>query len=171
MSVTTYNNRTTDPEIPDLGKVKFYMKNKEPTWRDDTGAVNTLALPVFGKNVDLSIYEDYTKTTSGTAWSTYAGLQMPVGSDGTYIVFAPVISRMSSTGGDARIRVAKNSTTVGEYAAEEFKDTASNQRVPRTLIKKVVLVAGDYLDLDISTERSGDTITVYEGLLILWRIA
>jgi len=170
MSVTTYDNLASDPDTPNSGEVKFYMKNKAPTWRDDTGAVHTLQLPVFGNNVDLSVHENYQASTSGTAWSTYAGMQFPVNVSGTFIVFVEVICRINTTGGDAKVRLALDGTQVGSEFAEEFKDGGTTQRVTRMFLKKVDITGGEYLDLDFATERSGDTMTIYEGALVMWQV-
>jgi len=171
MSVTTYDNLTSDPDTPNSGEVKLYMKNKAPAWRDDTGAVHTLQLPVFGNNVDLSIFEDYTMTTAGTTWDTYAGLQMPTGTAGTYLVFAHFHLRMSSASYDAWARLTKNGSMVGSQMTEELKDPSSNESMPRMLLRKIVLADGDYLDLDFATENTSGTLTVREGSIVLWRIA
>ena len=68
------------------------------------------------------------------------------------------------------MRLAKNSTTVGEYASFEVKDANANNRNPMTLIKEVTLASGDYLDLDFSTENTNVTLTVHEAALVLWRV-
>ena len=171
MSVNTFNDRTTDPDAPDTGKVKFYMKDKTPHWRDDEGNVHTLEGNIFGQNIDLSVYESYTMTTSGQTWDTYCGLQMPQGSDGTYLVFGFFHLRMNSTGYDSWARLAKNGTEIEQPMKEELKDSSSNESMPRMLLKKVDLVAGDYLDLDFATESTNATLTIREGIIVLWRIA
>jgi len=169
MSTVTYDNRTSDPDAPDSGKVKVYIKDKVPHWKDDTGLVSTMTAPVFGTNFDLSIEEDYTMTTSGTTWSTYAGLTMPANKDGTYLVLAHCMTRMSTTGSDIRFRLAKNGTTLRKNASEEFKDSNNAEIVPRMLMRKVTLAEGDFLDMDFATE--GGTVTVKEASIYMWRVA
>ena len=170
-SIINFFNRTTDPEPPSLDKHRFYFKNGVPTWQDGNGNVRTLETNIFGQGVELSTFEDYVMTTAGTNFDTYLGLQVPQGAAGTYIVFAFYHARMNSTGSDAWSRIAKNGTALGLVAREEYKDSSSNEAMPRTIIKKVDLAEGDYLDLDFATESSSATLTVKEGCLLLWRIA
>ena len=171
MSVTTYTNMTTDPDTPSSGEVKLYMKDKAPAWRDDTGAVNTLSLPVFGQEFELSVFDDVTSTTTGSAWSAYIGLQIPAGLSGTFLVFVNVVCRMSATGGDAWVRLAVDGATIGHKMSEELKDSSADERATRTLIKKITLTGSEFVDLDFATEKSGDTLTIYEGSLVMWRVS
>lgn len=169
MSVTTYSNRTADPDAPDSGKVKFYMKGKVPHWRDDTGSVKTLQPSIFGEHFNLSVFGDWQQSTSGTNWDNYIWLQMPTGSAGTYLVISELVMRMSTTSSDAICRLAKNGLLLGEEAHEEFKDSSSAQSIPRHLFRQVTLADGDELTLDIATENG--TLTVKSGSVILWRVA
>ena len=171
MSVITFNDLITDPDVPANGKTKVYTKSGSPHWRTPDGTIHSLSIPVFGQNVDLSIFESYTMTTSGSSWSTYAGLQMPVNTSGTYLVLALCHARMNTVSYDAKMRLAKNGTTIGEPMVEELKDSSSAESMPRMLLKKVILADGDYLDLDFATENTSGTITVREGCIVLWRIA
>jgi len=171
MSSLKMTNRVTPPDTPETGKVKIYIKGNAPHWRTDDGVEHSLSVPVFGQHVDLSTFDDYTTTTSGSYWDTYTGLQIPSNVVGTFLVMVTVYARMNTTGGDSRVRLSHNGSTVGEYWSEEFKDQSSAQRVVRSFMKKVVVSGNDYLDLDFATERSGDTMTIYEGSLVLWRIS
>ena len=171
MSVITLNDRTTSPDTPDTGKVKLYMKDSGPHWRTDDGVEHALTEPLFGKNVDLSVFDDYTMTTSGQNWDTYVGFQMPANTSGTYLVFVYCNIRMNSTGSDAWMRLSLNGNTVGKEMKEELKDSSSNESMPRMMIKKVTLSDNDYIDLDFATESTYSTITVREAAVVLWRIA
>ena len=171
MSVITFNDLITDPDIPSSGKTKIYTKNGDPHWRKPDGTVHSLSIPVFGQNVDLSVFKTNIQSTSGSSWSNYISVTIPSGVSGTFVVFASVFVRLNNTGGDGRIRIAQNNSTIGEHMSEEMKDSSASERVPRTLIKPANLTAGDTVTLDIATERNSDTMTVYEGYLLLWRIA
>ena len=171
MSVTTYNNNTTDPDVPSTGKVKFYFKDEEPTWRTEDGQVHTMSEPIFGKGVDMSAFDYYIMTTSGQTWDTYTSLQVPAGYEGEYIIFCFYHARMNSTGYDAWSRLALNGTELGLVAREEYKDSSNSEAMPRVLIKKATLEEGDYLDLDFATESTSATLTVKEACILLWRIA
>jgi len=149
----------------------FFFKNGVPTWKDTQGNEFQLDNPIFGRNVDLSVFDEYQMTTSGTNWDTYTGFQMPANKDGTYIIFAWSGTRMNTTTRGARMRVAKNGVTIKEHMNEEYKDTNSARMQPRTLIKKVDLVEGDFVDLDFATDVTDAIITVKEACILLWRIA
>jgi len=169
-SILTFLNRAEDAETPASGKVRFWFKDNIPFWRGSDGIIRTLVNKVFGDHVNLSFFEDYTGSTSGSSWTTYSGIQFPNDVSGTFIVLCFAVCRMNTTGGDARIRLALDGNTVGRYMSEEFKDSSSSEKVPRVLLKKIDINGGEYLDLDFATERSGDTITIYESAVILWRI-
>lgn len=170
-SILTFFNRDTDPETPSAGKIRFWFKNNMPFWKGSDGILHTLASFIFGLGIELSIFEDYVMTTSGSTWNTYAGLQVPANKEGTYLVIAFSFLRMSTTSYDARMRIAKNGSDVGNYMSEELKDSNNSQKTPRIIIKKIELSEGDYLDLDFATENTNGTLTIKEGSLILWRIS
>ncbi len=170
-SILTFFNRLIDPETPASGKVRFWFKDNIPFWKGADGIVRTLMNKVFGDHIELSVHENYTGTTSGNSWSTYAGMQFPNDVSGTFIVFVEAICRMNTTGGDAKMRLSLDSSTVGSEWTEEFKDSSSDQRITRMFLKKVDISGGEYLDLDFATERSGDTMTIYEAAIVMWRIA
>jgi len=152
------------------GKVYLWITGGLLYTKDDNGIVRGQQTPTFGQNYSLSIFDDYTLTTSGTSWDTYNGFQCPSDKAGKYLVFCNAVIRSSSTGNNVLMRLAKNSTTVGEYASFEVKDANANNRNPMTLIKEVTLASGDYLDLDFSTENTNVTLTVHEAALVLWRV-
>ncbi len=138
--------------------------------KDDAGTVRSQQTPDFGKNYSLSIFEDYTLTTSGTSWDTYSGFKCPSDKVGKYLVFCNALVRSTSAGNNILMRLALNSSTVGEYLSFEAKDTNTNNRMPMTFIKEVTLASGDFLDLDFSTENTNVTLTVHEASLVLWRV-
>jgi len=138
--------------------------------KDDNGVVRSQQSPTFGQNYSLSIFDDYILTTSGASWDTYNGFQCPSDKVGKYLVFCNALIRSSSTGNNVLMRLAKNSSTVGEHLSLEVKDANANNRVPLFFIKEVTLASGDYLDLDFSTENTNVILTVREASLVLWRV-
>ena len=169
MSMIIFDDSTT-VDTPSNGETTLFTKDGDPHWKRPDGSVHTMAPPVFGKNFDLSVFEDYTMTTSGQSWSTYAGLQVPVGKAGTYLVFGYAHIRMNTTSYDVRMRLAKNGLDIGEQLVEELKDSSTKESMPRMLMKKVALAEGDYLDLDFATESTSGTVTVREGSIVMWRV-
>ena len=150
---------------------QFYFKNDSPTWKGNDNIEHTLEMPVFGQNIELSVFDDVDMTASGQTWKTYVGLQVPTGKAGTYLVYGYAHLRMNTTSYDTRMRLSKNGTSIGEPLIEELKDSSSKESMPRMLMKKVTLAEGDYLDLDFATESTSGTVTVREGCIVLWRIA
>jgi len=171
MGLYQTDEETIKPNTPNSGERLLYPKVDGWYDLDDNDIETKLTQPIFGRNIDLSVFENYTMTTSGTSWDTYAGLQIPIGKAGTYLVIANSIIRMSGASRDAWMRLSKNGTTVDLEMKEELKDPSSAQQVPRTLMKKVTLAEGDYLDLDFATEDTSVTLTIKEGSIILWRVA
>lgn len=152
------------------GKIYIWSNAGSFYTKDDNGTVRSQVLPDFGQNYSLSIFDDYTMTTSGTTWDTYSGFQCAANKVGKYLVFCHAIIRMSSTSYNAMARLSKNSSAVGSEIAVEMKDSSSNNRNPITFIREVTLAEDDYLDLDFATESSSGTLTVHEAALILWRV-
>lgn len=155
---------------PPTGKIYFWSENGVIYTKDDLGVVRSQQIPTFGQNYSLSIFDNYTFTTSGTSWDTYTGFQCPSDKAGKYLVICEAIIRMNSASYNAKSRLALNGSTVGENVSVEMKDSNSNNRNPIVFIKEVTLSSGDYLDLDFATENSNSTLTVHEAALVLWRV-
>ncbi len=170
MGIYITDEEGVKPEKPNAGERSLYPKADGWYELDDQNIETALTQPIFGRNNELSLSENYTMSTSGTTWDTYAGLQIPTGKGGKYLVFASFYCRMNNTGRDAYARVSINGSTEGLEMKEELKDSSAVEQVPRVLMKIVSVSDGDYIDLDFATEDSSSTITVKEAIIALWRV-
>lgn len=162
--------RTEPANNAPTGKVYVWIENGLLYTKDDNGTIRSSIAADFGKDYDLSVYEDKIISTSGTTWDTYTSRLIPSGSAGSYLVFGHASIRSSSTSNNIGMRLARNGSVLGQEAAVEFKDSGSNVRVPMTLIRPVTLADGETLSLDFATENTGATVTIYSGSLTMWRV-
>jgi len=171
MSVTTYSNNTTDPDVPSTDKVKFYFKDDNPHWRDDTGAVHNLSIPVFGQNFkEESNDTEMSATGSYVTAITLTTDELPVG---RYRIGQSICWNMNTTSYNIIVEMLVDGV-VAESLAMESKDANSDIRNYNTGYGYMDVNNGGSthtISIRFKSESSSYTARMYHKSIEFWRVS
>lgn len=171
-STIIFNDRTTDPSAPPLGKVKLFIKNGEPYIINSAGTVSGFKT-VFGSSTrSAKRTTSATNTSNTTSGFLFLDLDINPVPAGEYILMGSAKYKMSTVGRNAKIRLSANNTVVGQsYEEVETKDSGSDIRIQYNDFGKVTLAGNEVVEIEYAPENNGDTMTMYSAELFLFRVA
>jgi len=170
MSTVTYDNRTSDPDAPDAGKVKVYMKDEAPCWRTPDGEVHTMS-HVFGScfwETHDDTYVTHNDKDDLYEYITGDGSICPVGK---YRIGVTVSWGQDDAGHNIIIKLLVNGSVLGILEMEP-KDQGQDIRNWSSGFFYYDHAASGEIDLSLEfgPERDGDVARMFYAGVERWRV-